>query len=89
MQRAHDLCATPSLIKPEIANDIADLLTAVSAVAGCAPAEVVGYPPATIEPPVTIENGLVALNAVASMICVVRRSSIDSVADRPLPSCAV
>ena len=108
MQRAHDLRAAPSLVEPDIADDVADLLATVSAVArehrraarhieragGAVLArrqrvKVAAGHDAAARPRSEDRAGARGLSEFWSMICVVRRASIDSVADRPLPSCAV
>ena len=93
MRGGHDLSATPSLVDADIADEVRRLHAAVGTVAGnCSAAAVTAavrprLPPSRLPPSTGVTDS--GADVRASMIWVVRRASAASVADRPLPSCAV
>ena len=74
MQRAHDLGRTPSLVDAEIADNVRCL----EATIGTGEGRIARNAPDDV-----------AVRTGSRSICVMRRISAASVADKPLPNCAV
>ena len=96
MRRGHDLSAAPSLVETDIADEVTGLHAAVGTVArelSAATANRAGEAARRHRAETGnagLDTGYATNSAPALlMICVVRRASVESVADKPLPSWAV